>query len=165
MHQVRKGNQYYFGERLHIGVDAGTGYVHSLEVTAANVSERDIVPELIREDDEVLYGDSGYNGIDKREYFRTDSHLSSMDYRINRQKPYRKNQWESGPGIWWLRYFEKQKSRVRCKVEYVFLIIKRIFRYRKVRYRGLSKNRTQAFILCASANLYMLARSCSCGIS
>jgi len=165
MHQVRKGNQYYFGERLHIGVDAGTGYVHSLEVTAANVSERDIVPELIREDDEVLYGDSGYNGIDKREYFRTDSHLSSMDYRINRQKPYRKNQWESSPGIWWLRYFEKQKSRVRCKVEYVFLIIKRIFRYRKVRYRGLSKNRTQAFILCASANLYMLARSCSCGIS
>jgi len=66
MHQVKKGNQWYFGERLHAGVDAGTGYVHSVEVTAANRSERDIVPQLIREDDEIVYGDAGYTGLSKR---------------------------------------------------------------------------------------------------
>ena len=54
MHQVKKGNQWYFGERLHAGVDAGTGYIHSVEVTAANVGERDVVPQLIREDDRVV---------------------------------------------------------------------------------------------------------------
>jgi IS5 family transposase len=162
MHQVKKGNQWYFGARLHTGVDAGTGYIHSIEVTAANVNERDVVPALIREDDEVVYGDAGYTGIEKREKIKTDPHLSSIQFRINLQKPYRKNKWIPGPGIQWFRAMEYQKSRVRCKVEYAFFVIKRIFDYRKVRYRGIEKNRTQAYMLCASANLYMLAQSGWC---
>lgn len=162
MHQVKKGNQWYFGERLHAGVDAGTGYIHSMEVTAANVNERDIVPVLIREDDEVVYGDAGYTGIEKREEIQADPHLSSIEYRMNSKKPYRKNKWKDGPGVWWFRYMEYQKSRVRSKVEYAFFVIKRIFGYRKVRYRGLAKNRTQAHMLCASANLYMLAQAKRC---
>lgn len=163
MHQVKKGNQWYFGERLHVGVDAGTGYIHSTEVTAANVSERDVVPQLIREDDEVVYGDAGYNGIEKREEIKQNQHLSKIDWRVNSQKPYRKNAWTPGLGIYWLKYMEYQKSRVRCKVEYAFFIIKQIFGYRKVRYRGLRKNLTQAHMLCVSANLYMLAKSVMCG--
>ena len=157
MHQVKKGNQWYFGERLHAGVDAGTGYIHSVEVTAANVSERDVVPQLIREDDRVVYGDAGYTGLTKRPEFQADSHLSSIDYRTNVKNRYHRQSVVSGMD--WERFIEYQKSRVRCKVEYAFLVIKRIFGYRKVRYRGLRKNRTQAYMLCACVNLYLLAQS------
>jgi len=159
MHSVKTGNQWYFGERLPIGADAGSGYIHSVEVTAANVGERDVVPELVREDDEVVYGDTGYTGMEKREEIKNDPYLSQIIWRTNSQKPYRKNAWPPGEGTRWRRYFEYQKSRVRSKVEYPFLIIKRVFGYRKVRYRGLHKNRTQAYTLCALANLYMLRQS------
>ena len=159
MHSVKKGNQWYFGERLHIGTDAGSGYIHSVEVTAANVGERDIVPDLVREDDEVVYGDAGYTGMEKREEIKNDPHLLQIIWRTNAQKPYRKNAWKPGEGTRWHRYFEYQKSRVRAKVEYPFLITKRIFHYDKVRYRGIQKNRTQAYMLCALANLYMLRQS------
>jgi len=159
MHSVKKGNQWFFGERLHTGVDAGTGYIHSMEVTAANVNERDIVPRLVREDDEVVYSDAGNCGIEKRDEIKNDAHLSQIDWRINSQKPYRKNKWESGPGVYWHNYFEYQKSRIRSKVEYTFFVIKRIFGYRKVKYRGLPKNRTHAYTLCALTNLYLLAQS------
>ena len=159
MHSVKKGNQWYFGERLHIGTDAGSGYIHSVEVTAANVGERDVVPHLLREDDEVVYGDAGYTGMEKRDEIKNDPHLSQIIWRTNSQKPYRKNAWIPGEGTRWHRYFEYQKSRVRAKVEYPFLIIKRIFHYNKVRYRGIQKNRTQAYTLCALANLYMLRQS------
>lgn len=157
MHQVKKGNQWYFGARLHAGVDAGTGYVHSVEVTAANTSERDSIPKLIREDDEVVYGDAGYTGMPKRQGIQCDPHLSSIDYRTNaRNRFHRKSK---APGFDWDAYIEAQKSRVRSKVEYVFFIIKRIFGYNKVRYRGLKKNKTQAYTLCALVNLYLLAQS------
>lgn len=79
MHQVKKGNEWCFGERLHIGTDAGTGYVHSLEVIAANMSERDVSPQLIREDDRVLYGDAGYTGLVKHPEFKVDLHLSALE--------------------------------------------------------------------------------------
>jgi len=163
MHSVKKGNQWHFGERIHIGVDAGTGYIHSAEVTAAHVGERDVVARLVREDDEVVYGDAGYCGIEKRDDIKHDAHLRQIDWRVNTQKPYRKNKWEPGLGTYWFRLWEYNKSRVRSKVEYPFLIIKRIFGYRKVRYRGLKKNRTQAYTLCALANLYMLAQSACVG--
>lgn len=157
MHSVKKGNQWYFGERLHIGTDAGSGYIHSVEVTAANASERDVVPDLVREDDEVVYGDAGYTGMEKREAIKSDPHLSQIEWRTNTRN---RLHWPGkAPGFDWDRYIEYQKSRVRSKVEYPFLIIKRIFHYNKVRYRGIKKNRTQAYTLCALANLYMLRQS------
>lgn len=159
MRSVKKGNQWYFGMRMHTGVDAGTGYIHNMEVTAANGDERTVAAQLIREDDEVAYADAGYCGIDKREEIKNDPHLSQIDWRVKQQTPYRKNAWQSGPGIFWLNHQTRQQSRVRAKVEYPYLIIKRIFGYRRARYRGLGKNRTQAWLLCASANLYMLAQS------
>ena len=160
MHTVKKGNMWHFGERLHIGADAGTGYIHSVEVTAANAEERALVPKLVREDDEVCYGDAGYWRIEYRDEIKNDPHLSRIDWRMKVQKPYTKdNPWKPGPGIEWHRFIEWQKSRVRAKVEYAFLIIKRIFHYDKVHYRGLRKNRTQAYALCALANLYMLRQS------
>ena len=160
MHQTKKGNQWYFGEKIHIGTDAGTGYIHTMEVTAANAADITVAAELIREDDEVVYADAAYQGIEDREEIKEDANLSKIDYRTNKRKPYRKNkEWEPGPGEFWFRYLEYQKSRIRSKVEYAFFIIKRIFHYRKVRYRGLEKNRTQAYLLGTCANLYMLAKS------
>ncbi len=163
MHQVKKGNEWYFGERLHIGVDAGTGYVHSLDVTAANQDEKSVVPRLLRADDEVVYGDAGYLGIAKRPEIQNDVHLSAIDYRTTTRNH---NHWPvKAPGFDWDRYIEYQKSRVRSKVEYVFLIVKRLFGYRKVRYRGIAKNKSHAFTLCACANLYMLAQSGWLGVA
>ena len=157
MHQTRKGNQWYFGAKLHVGVDAGTGYIHTTEVTAANVHDGAVAHKLIREDDHVFYGDSAYCAVGKHEEVQADPHLSKVDYRANKQKPYRKYAWDEGPGTFWLRKLEYQKSRVRSKVEYVFHVIKNIFRFRKTRYRGLTKLKTQLDILCASANFFMLA--------
>ena len=157
MHSTKKGNNWYFGAKLHIGVDAGSGYIHSVEMTAANTHDSQVAALLIRPDDEVLYGDSAYQGIEKQEIFKNDPHLSTLEHRTNSRKPYRKNGWIEGPGMFWLRFFEQQKSRTCWKVEYPFLVIKRIFGWRRIRYRGLKKNLTQAHILCASANLYMLA--------
>lgn len=157
MHAVKKGKDWHFGARMHIGVDAGTGYIHSMEVTAAHVSEREVVPRLVREDDYVLYGDAGYTGLAKRPEFKADAHLSSIDYRTNTKNRHR---WKSNaPGFDWDRHIEYQKSRVRSKVEYVFLIIKKLFGYRKARYRGIEKNQAHAYILGACANLFMLGQS------
>jgi len=162
MHSTRKNNQYYFGEKLHIGVDAGTGYIHHVETTAANVADIVMASGLIREDDEVLYGDAGYIGIEKRAEVVGDAHLSQMEYRINQKKKWTREQWKPGPGQDWFDHIERGKSRVRWQVEYAFFVIKRLFGYRKVRYRGLQKNRTQAYMLCTCTNLFMLAQSQSC---
>ena len=163
MGHAKKGRQWYFGARFHIGVDAGTGYIHTNSVAAANVSERDIAPRLVRNDDEVVYGDSAYSNMYVHKDIKSDPHLSSIDWRTNDKKPYRKHTWQSGPGIFWFNYMQYHKSRVRYKVEYAFLVIKRIFGYRKIRYRGIHKNQTQAHMLCALANLYMLAQASKAG--
>jgi len=85
MHQTKKGGQWRFGMKCHIGVDAGSGLVHTIEVTAANEHDITVASKLIREDDEVVYGDSGYLGIQKRKEIQADPHLASIDYRINRR--------------------------------------------------------------------------------
>ena len=157
MHQTRKGKQWYFGAKLHVGVDAGTGYIHTTLVTAANVPDGSVAPMLLRGDDEVMYGDAAYCAVHKHEEVINDPHLSQIDYRTNRQKPYRKYAWLEGEGTRWLRRLEYQKSRVRSKVEYVFHVIKGIFGFTKTRYRGLSKLKTHLDVLCGSANLFMLA--------
>ena len=90
MHQTKKGNQYYHGMKAHVGVDAGSGYVHSLTGTAANEHDITEAHNLIREDDEVVYGDSGYTGVEKRDEIKGDEHLSQIEYKIGR-KPSRLN--------------------------------------------------------------------------
>jgi len=154
MHQTKKGNEWRFGMKCHVGVDAGTGYVHTIEVTAANEHDITQAAKLIREDDEVVYGDSGYLGIEQREEVKNDAHLSVIDYCINR-RPSSLPKIEHA--IDWERYIERRKSSVRSKVEHVFRIIKCQFGYRKTAYRGLRKNENRLYALFACANLYMLA--------
>jgi len=158
MHQAKKGNQWHFGMKTHIGVDAGTGYIHSVTATAANVHDLSEAHNLIREDDEVVYGDAGYLGIEARREISTDSHQSSIDYRINR-RPGKVNRLPDGFAKEFERYLERRKSSVRAKVEYAFLLLKRQFGYRKTVYRGIIKNLHRIQILLCSANLLMCAKS------
>jgi len=158
MHQTKKGNEWHFGMKAHIGVDAGTGYVHSLTGTSANVHDITEASKLLRDDDEVMYGDAGYLGIEKREEIKNDANKSQIDYRINR----RLGALSKAPlniSHQFERHLESRKSSIRSKVEHVFRIIKRQFGFSKVVYRGLAKNLNRLFGLCVSANAYMLAKS------
>ena len=141
--------------KCHIGVDAGSGLVHTMTVTAANEHDITQAANLLREDDEVVYGDSGYLGIQKRPEIASNEHLASIDYRINRRPSSIPR--VSDNAIDWERYIEKRKSAVRCKVEHAFRIIKCQFGYKKTVYRGLRKNENRLYAMFACANLYVLA--------
>lgn len=164
MKSAKKGNNYYFGAKMHAGVDAGTGFIHTVKTTAANVHDSQPALDLLREDDEVMYGDSAYSGVSKQERAQQDEHFSKIDYRTNNKKPYRKNKWEKGEGTRWHCEMEAQKSRVRYKVEYAFYVIKNIFGFRKTRYKGLDKLDTHLRMLAVSANFYMAAKSTLCDL-
>ena len=155
MHQTRKGNEWRFGMKCHVGVDAGSGLVHTMTVTAANRHDITQAASLIREDDEVVYGDSGYLGIQKRPEIKENEHLAGIDFRIAR-RPKSLPQ-VSDNAFDWERYIEHRKASVRCKVEHIFRIIKCQFGYKKVRYCGLRKNENRLFAMFACANLYSLA--------
>ena len=157
MHQTKKGNQWYFGMKVHIGADAGTGCVHTVTATAANVHDVDEVPNLLRPDDDVMYGDSGYLGAEKRAEVSGDEHLKSIDYRVA-MRPSSLKTTDLFEGFNLEKFIEHQKSSVRCKVEHAFLIVKRDFGYRKVAYKGIKKNLNRFHMLFACANLLMLVR-------
>lgn len=157
MHQTKKGNQWHFGMKCHTGVDAGSGFVHTVEATAANVHDITVAAKLLREDDEVVYGDSAYLGLEKRDEIKQNPQRSTIAFRVNR-RPSRLPR-VSDNDIDWDRYIENRKSAVRCKVEHPYRIVKNIFGFRKAVYRGLRKNLNRLQVLFASANLYMLARA------
>jgi len=157
MRQTKKGKTWHFGMKCHIAVDAGSGYIHSLKTTPANIHDITIASKLIREDDEVVYGDAGYLGIEKRNEITDSIHLSSIDYRINQRIgsiPKTK-----GNVLNWDKQIEQRKSSIRSKVEHPFLIIKRFFKYAKAIYKGLAKNTRRLQTLFASANLLMCGRA------
>ncbi len=158
MHSTKKGNEWRFGMKAHVGVDAGTGYVLKVTATSANVHDIEETAKLIRPDDCVVYGDSGYLGVEKREEIASDQHLSAIDYRINRRpgRAYRKF---SDNGQAWEKVIERQKSSVRSKVEHPFRFVKVQCGFRKTVYRGIQKNLNRLQVLFASANLYACVRA------
>jgi IS5 family transposase len=164
MKPTQKGSRRHFGMKAHIGADAGTGMVHSLEVTAANVCDLNAVPKLIRSDDEVVNGDAGYVGIEEREEVKNDGHLSKIEYRINKKKGADKKRCNAllSNQMAHLDYIaqpardkhiEYMKSKERCKVEHAFAIIKNRFGYRKAVCRGPGKNKARLYMLFCGANL------------
>jgi IS5 family transposase len=153
MYQTKKGNQWYFGMKAHIGVDAGTGYVHSVTATAANVHDLDEAVNLVRADDEVVYVDAGYQGAQKRPEIAGDGHLSTVQWRVAARKGQLKTMADPD------RAAESRKASVRAKVEHPFLIVKRDFGFAKTRYRGIAKNLHHLHMLFASANWLMRARA------
>ena len=115
MHQTKKGNQWYHGMKVHSGVDAGSGYVHTITGTPANVHDIDETVKLVREDDHVVYGDSGYSGIGKRDEIKNDDHLSKVEFRIN-LRPSSIKVPDTYKGTNWDKEIENRKSSTRCKV-------------------------------------------------
>ena len=155
MHQTKKGNEWKFGMKCHIGVDAGSGLVHTMTVTAANEHDITQTANLLREDDEVVYGDSGYIGVQKRPEITNNEHFSNIDFRINRRPSSFPK--VSDNAIDWERCMENRKSSVRCKVEHAFRIIKCQFGYKKAVYRGLKKNENRLYAMFTCVNLRALA--------
>jgi IS5 family transposase len=153
MHQTKKGNQWYFGMKAHIGVDAGSGYVHSVTCTAANVHDLDEAVRLVRADDHVVYVDAGYQGARKRPEIANDEHLSKAEWRVAARKGVLKTMTDHD------RALESRKASVRAKVEHPFLVVKRDFGFTKTRYRGIAKNLNHLHMLFASANWLMRARA------
>jgi IS5 family transposase len=164
MRQTKKGNEWYFGMKAHIGVDAGTGMVHSVSITSANEHDITAAHRLVRPDDEFVNADAGYVGIENREEICRDEHLHGIQWRVNQRKGKErvlerslyKNvmhhlDWVSQPR--WEHEIEYQKSKVRSKVEHTFYIVKHLFKYRKTRYRGLAKNGARLYMLFAMSNL------------
>lgn len=158
MHQTKKGNEWYFGMKVHAGVDAATGYVHTLTGTSANIHDVSETSKLIRKDDQVVYGDSGYLGAPERDEIKKDEVLSQIEFRINK-RPSSLKIADNFIGLNWDKKMEHDKSAIRCKVEHAFLIVKKQMGYAKVVYKGLEKNMHRFNILFASANLIMCSRA------
>jgi IS5 family transposase len=153
MHQTKKGNQYYFGMKAHIGVDAESGLVHAVVGTAANVHDLTPVEQLLHGEETQIHADAGYTGIGKREGLK--------DLEVTWHVAMRPGQRRALPNTGYgdlMRKLEQTKARIRAKVEHPFRVIKRQFGYVKVRYRGLAKNTAQLQTLFALSNLWMVRR-------
>ena len=146
MHQTKKGNQWHFGMKMHIAVDDTLGLIHSIDTTAANV--HDIVPSgnLLHGDEQRVFGDAGYLGIQKRDDHKHRKHVA---WYIAKRPGTRKKLNDTDLKA------EKIKASIRAKVEHPFRYIKQVFGYSKVRYRGLAKNTNRLHLLAAFSNLLM----------
>ena len=155
MHQTKKGNQWYFGMKAHIGVDSQTKLIHSVAATAANVHDSQVLPELLHGQETRVWGDAAYSGqrdVIQRHAPRAKSFVQT---KAHRHRPLSETQ----------RARNRTKSKVRAKVDHAFLVIKRIFGWTKVRYRGLAKNTHWLHISCGLANLYVVRRRLMAGAS
>ena len=148
MHQTKKGNQWYFGMKAHIGVDSRTKLIHSVAATAANVHDSQALPELLHGQERRVWGDAAYSG--QRDVIRHHAPNAAnwIQAKAHRHRPLSEAE----------RARNCTKSKVRAKVEHVFLVIKRIFGWSKVRYRGLAKNTHWLFSSCGLAHLYVARR-------
>ena len=156
-HSAKKGNTWHFGYKMHIGVDRDSGLVHHVKTTPANEHDVTATSELMHGEEETLNGDSGYIGADKRpEAIRKNKQGKKIKYIINRKQSSINKLSKSGQYA--AKKREHEKSSVRCKVEHVFAVVKRLFGYRKTRYRGLRKQMLKSYIMFALANLYLADR-------
>jgi IS5 family transposase len=151
MHQSKKGNDWHFGMKAHIGVDAASGLVHTLIGTAGNVSDVTQAHALLHGDESAALGDAGYQGVEKR----AENLGKSVTWHVAMKRSKRK---ELPKNKRMLEKLEHLKASVRAKVEHPFHVIKNLFRHRKTRYRGLAKNTAQLFTLFGFANLVLAGR-------
>ena len=145
MHQTRKGQQWYFGMKLHIGVDSQSCLTHSAVVTAANVHDKHPLPDLLHGQERRVYGDSAYASQKKLIEGKAPKAKDFTNQRTRR----------NGIVDEAIKAKNRNKSRIRSRVEHVFGVVKRLWGFGKVRYRGLAKNATRAFTALALANIYL----------
>lgn len=146
MHSTKKGNQWYFGMKLHIGVDDVHGVIHSIETTSAEVHDIVVADRLLHGEERRGWGDAGYTGIAQREEHAGTDIQWQISLRPGKRREHAKGSW--------VDVSEKLKAGVRAKVEHSFLYIKKHFGYSKVRYRGLAKNTNRLYVLAGIANLF-----------
>ncbi|MGH9656121.1 MAG: IS5 family transposase [Bryobacteraceae bacterium] len=146
MHQTKKGKQWYFGMKAHIGVDSKTKLIHAVVATAANVADSKMLPDLLHGDETRVWGDQAYRGQTRM----IKQHAPKARDFTNRRYRYK------GVVDELERAKNRTKSTVRAKVEHVFAVIKLKFGFTKVRYKGLAKNANRLFVACALANLFMV---------
>ena len=154
MHQTKKGNQWHFGMKAHIGVDAESGLVHTVVGTAANEADVTQTEHLLHGEEKDVFLDAGYVGADKREELKDRDVNWEIAMKRGKLKAVSE---ESGFGQL-LRKLESLKASIRSKVEHPFHIVKNLFHYKKVRYKGLEKNTAQLHTLFALANLMIAKR-------
>lgn len=142
MHQSKKGNQWYFGMKAHIGVDAHSGLMHTVIGTAGHVSDISQAHGLLHGDETVAFGDAGYQGVEKR-----CEHLETPVTWHVAMRPGKRRALDKSPEGEQLEWLEQTKASIRAKVEHPFHVVKNLFRHRKTRYRGLAKNAAQLFSL------------------
>ena len=154
MHQTKKGNQYYFGMKAHIGVDDESGLVHSVVGTSANVADVTQVEQLLHGEENVVCADAGYTGVEKR----AEHAGREVIWQVAARRSTYKKLGKSSALYKARRKIEKAKAQVRAKVEHPFRVLKRQFGYVKTRFRGLAKNTAQLLTLFALSNLWMARR-------
>ena len=150
MRQTKKGNEWRFGMKVHIGVDSETGVVHSMSTTSANVHDVTEAHRLLHGREKRVWGDAGYQGVAKRE----ENEGLDVEWRVA-MRPGRRRQLEPGSEA---AVEERRKASIRAKVEHPFLWVKRRFGYAKVRYRGLAKNTQRLALLLGLTNLITAER-------
>ncbi len=153
MHQSKKGQQYYFGMKCHIGVDAGSGLVHTVRGTSGNVSDVVEANTLLHGQETDVFGDAGYQGACKRADAK-----AGVNWHIAMRPGKRRALDQSHAVDALIDKVEKIKASIRAKVEHPFRVLKRQFGHVKVRYRGLAKNTAQLHTLMALANLWLIRR-------
>ena len=156
MHQTKKGNQWHFGMKAHIGVDADSGLVHTVVGTAANAHDVTQASVLLHGQETEVFGDSGYRGVHKREEVIQDR--AQVHWHVAMMPGKRKALAKDTPMGAILDALEKTKARIRAKVEHAFRVIKCQFGHRKTRYRGLTKNTHQLQVMFAFSNLWMVRK-------
>ena len=149
MRQTKKGNQWYFGMKGHVGVDSKEKIIHSVEVSPANVHDSQMVSELLHGEETKVWGDSAYQGQKEAIRAAAPAARDMTNRRGARGRPLTDKE----------RSKNTTKSKVRAKGEHPFLIIKRVFGFTHVRYRGLAKNRNRFEVACALANIYIKRRT------
>ena len=152
-HQSKKGKQWYFGMKAHIGVDAQSGLVHTVIGTAGHVSDVTQAQALLHGDETDAFGDAGYQGVEKRE----ESLECPVTWHVA-MRPSKRKALPATPLGGLLERLEHAKASIRAKVEHPFHMLKNLFRHRKTRYKGLAKNTAQLFSLFAIANLFLARR-------
>lgn len=150
MHQTRKGKQWYFGMKAHVGVDAASGVVHTVTGTAANVSDISETHHLLHGQEKRGQGDSGYTGVEKRPEMQEK--FPHVEWLIAAKRG-KLEKMAEGPRKEVVKALEKCKAQLRAYVEHPFHVLKNLFKHRKVRYRGLAKNTAQLHSLFALVNL------------
>ena len=153
MHQSKKGNDWHFGMKAHVGVDAASGLVHTVIGTAGNVADVTQAHALLHGGETVALGDAGYQGVEKR----SENIGKSVTWHVAMKRSKRKALPNNKLGRL-TEKLEHLKASVRAKVEHPFHVVKNLFRHRKTRYRGLAKNTAQLFTLFAFANLVLAGR-------